>query len=331
MLSKGIVSALLTLSSVTALATDKIVLYTDRPTARLQPAADQFFAKTGVQVEIVEKAYPELLAKLTSEGAETPADLIMTKDLVYLHELTSKGFFQPYESELIKAKVSENMRHPQDLWTATSFRTRTIAYNPATVDARDLSTYEDLATEKWAGRLCVRTSKHGYNEALGAEMIVKHGYNKAKEIIAGWVANLAVDPIKGDTAALEQMASGICDVAIVNHYYLAQLIANNPNFPIKIFFANQNTDGAHTNGTGIGILKSSKNAKLATLFMETLLDDQINLELSTGHFEFPAVKYLVPGSLIKDWGTVKTTTNNWSVIGEKVEEARNLFKEVGYL
>ena len=56
MLSKWTLSALLTLSSVTSLATDKIVLYTDRPTARLQPAADKFSAETGVQVEIVEKA-----------------------------------------------------------------------------------------------------------------------------------------------------------------------------------------------------------------------------------------------------------------------------------
>lgn len=328
--SKGIFAGLLMLMTVTSQASDKIVLYTDRPTARLQPAADKFFQETGVVVEIVEKAYPQILAQLNAEGESTPADLVMVKDLVFLSELSGQGLLKPYASETITSKVAESMRDPQNLWTAVSYRARTIAYNVNKVSPQELSTYEDLADVKWAGRLCLRTSNHNYNEALVADLISRNGYEVAKNIVDGWVQNLAVDPIKGDTAILEQMASGVCDVAIVNHYYLAQLVAQNPNFPVKIFFANQGQGSVHTNGTGIGILKYSKNEALATKFMETLLDDQINLDMSTGHFEFPAVKYLAPASLIKDWGTFSVPMMNWSVIGESVPAARQLFSEVGY-
>lgn len=329
---KALGLALVTSAFLTsANAAEKIVLYTDRPTARLQPAADKFFKETGVLVEIIEKPYPQILAQLNSEGATTPADLVMTKDLVYLSELAQQGWLQPYSSDYIDNKVIPTMRHPSNLWAPTSFRTRTIVYNPNTVNPAELSTYENLADAKWAGRLCLRTSNHGYNEALVADLIVRNGYEKAKTIVDGWVQNLAVDPIKGDTALLEQIASGICDVGISNHYYLAQLLEKNPNLPVKIFFADQQNGGVHTNGTGIGLVKTSNNQALATRFMETVLDDQINLDITTGHFEFSAIKYLIPATMIKDWGKFTISPNNWSEIGEQVPAARQLFKEVGYL
>lgn len=314
----------------TAQATEKIVLYTDRPTARLQPAADKFFAETGVQVEIVEKAYPQILAQLNAEGAATPADLVMTKDLVYLSELAQMGWLKSYESSLIDGKVIPTMKHPANLWAPTSFRARTIVYNPNKVNPSELSTYEDLADAKWAGRLCLRTSNHGYNEGLVADLVVRHGFDKTKEIVDGWVQNLAIDPIKGDTPLLEQIASGACDVGIANHYYLAQLVAQNPNFPVKVFYADQNNGGVHTNGTGVGLISTTKNTELATKFMETLLDDQINLDISTGHFDFPAIKYLAPNTLIKDWGRFTISGNNWFTIGQQVPAAREIFKQTGY-
>lgn len=180
-----------------------LTIYTDRPTDRVRPVAELFTAKTGQKVTIVEEAYPALLKRIETEGANSPADLIFTKDLVFLSELARLGHFQAFQSSTIAHSVDSSMRDPQNLWTAVSKRARTIMYNPNRVQASELSTYEDLADVKWAGRLCLRTGKGSYNEALVASLIVNNGAAKAKEIVAGWVENLAVDPFPNDTKMFE--------------------------------------------------------------------------------------------------------------------------------
>lgn len=322
--------ALIAFSLVAQSAMADLTIYTDRPTDRLQPAIQIFTAQTGVKVTVVEEPYAALLKRLQTEGSAADADVIFTKDLVYLRELATLGFFQPMNSAIVNESTVDQLRDPQGLWTAISKRARTIMYNPARVDASELSTYEDLASDKWAGRVCLRTSKSSYNDALVGSFIVNNGYDQAAAMVKGLVYNLAVDPFPNDVKVLEAIANGICDVGIANTYYLAGVIAQNPNFPIKPFFANQNTTGVHVNGSGAGVAATSKQAVLATKFIETLLTDEIQLQLSSGHYEYPAKTNLLPNTLIKDWGTFKIDAANWSDIGAEAQNARKIMVDAEY-
>lgn len=317
-------SALLSFSYANALT-----VYTDRPTDRLQPIADQFTRETGVPVVIVEKAFPALLSQLEAEGDQSAADILFTKDLVFQSELAQKGWYQPMNTSSFENKVAPTMRDPRNLWTAVTFRARTLVYNPAVTDVSTLNSYEDLTADEWAGRLCVRTSNHGYNEALVASWIYTRGYEGAKNLVSGIVANLATDVFKGDTAILEAIANGTCEIGIVNHYYLATMLASKPNFPVKAKFLDQGY-GVHVNGTGVGIAKTSKNPALAQQFIELLLSDKVQVYLADAHFDYPASVMVAPQSMIKDWGLFKYDTSNWTAIGNEVETARKLVKEVGY-
>lgn len=323
--------ALIAFSLVAQSAMADLVVYTDRPTDRLQPAIQLFTAATGVKVTVLEEPYAALLKRLQTEGSSSNADVIFTKDLVYNRELASLGFFQPMHSAIVNEATVSQLRDPQGLWTAISKRARTIMYNPARVDASELSTYEDLSTDKWAGRVCLRTSKSSYNDALVGSFIVNNGYDKAAEMVKGLVFNLAVDPFPNDVKVLEAIANGVCDVGIANTYYLAGVVAQNPNFPVKPFFANQNTTGVHVNGSGAGVAATSQQAALATKFIETLLSDEIQLQISGGAFEYPAKTNLVPNTLIKDWGTFTIDAANWSDVGAEAENARQIMKDVEYL
>lgn len=307
-----------------------LTLYTDRPTARLQPAADAFHARTGQKVNIVEASYDQLMARLQAEGAGTPADLLFVKDLVYLGEVADKGMFQAMPSTRAAAQVASAMRHPQNHWVAVTYRARTLAYDPTRVDIRTISSYEDLADAKWAGRLCLRTSKGGYNEALTAQLIAKNGAQRTQTLLKGMIDNLAAPVFPNDTALLQAIAAGTCDIGIVNHYYLAQLHAQNPNFPVKIHFLDQNKGGTHVNGSGIGILKTSRQAALAQQFIDLLLSREFQLQISAGHFDYPAVMGLAPTSLIRNWGTFRASDANWQDVSRFVPTARNLFRQVGY-
>jgi len=311
-----------------------LTVYTDRPTVRVQSVADDFTALTGEKVTIVELAYPKILDRLKQEGATSPADVLFVKDIVFLADLANGGFFQSMVSPTLVNDVPQSMRDPKNLWTAVTTRGRTIVYDSTRVKASELSSYEDLAEAKWAGRLCLRTSSSAYNEALVGGLIETRGAAKAKQIVEGWVANLAVDPLAGDNAVLEAIANGVCDVGITNTYYLGQMLAKSPAFPVRAHFVDQTVAGVSGgvlgNGTGAGVAATSKQSVLATKFIELLLTDKFQLEITNAHFDYPAKLGLMPATLVKDWGDIRFNEANWATVGSRALEAKALMQAVGY-
>jgi len=328
-MKKLMAAFLLTVSALGAHA-ETLTIYTDRPTARLQPIVDQFKAEKGVDVVVVEKAYADIVAQIESEGAATPADLVFTKDLVFLSDLTNRGLLQPLTNAAVKARVAPAMKDINDNWVAVTYRARTLVYDSSRVNPSELSSYEDLADPKWAGRVCLRTSKGTYNVALIASFVHHKGEAQAKNIVSGILDNLAADVFPNDIAMMTAIANGVCDVGISNTYYLAQMLSQNPNFPVKPLFANQDSTGAHVNGSGIGVVKYSKKAALAQEFIALMLQEPAQLHLSSSHLEYPAAVGITPNTLIKDWGPFKADATNWSVIGEQVPAALRIIKELDY-
>ena len=316
--------------------TQTLTLYTDRPTARLAPSAQKFTQATGVSVTVVELPYAKLLAQYEAEGQASPADLIYVKDMVMAGELVHKGHLQsmPAGAQIQAAQtIPVALRDSSNLWTTLQFRARTIMFEPSRVKPSELSTYENLADPKWAGRLCLRTSKHNYNEALVSSLIERHGEARTREILKGWVDNLAVAPLGNDNAVLEAIANGICDVGITNTYYLGALLAKNPAFTPRPFFADQAGAGAHVNGEMIGVASSSKQVDLAGSFIELLLQDEYQIHASNDQFTYPAKESLSPLTMVKDWGRFLMDLTPWSKLSEptRIQQARDLMNEVGYL
>ncbi len=326
--------AVLSTSLISSVSHANLTVYTDRPTAMVQSVANYFTAQTGVDVTIVELSYPKILDRLKVEGASSPADVLFVKDTVFLAELAKLGFFQPMVTSFLEASVSPAMRDPKNLWTAITVRGRTIVYEPSRAKPTELSGYESLADAKWAGRLCLRTSNSAYNEALVGGLIETRGLIKAQQIVEGWVANLATDPLAGDTAVLEAIANGVCDVGITNTYYLGQMMAKNPAFPVRAHFADQSvagiSGGVLGNGTGAGVAATSRSAALATKFIELLLTDKFQIEMTNAHFDYPVKMGLMPATLIKDWGIFRFNEANWASVGARAAEAKVLMQGAGY-
>lgn len=324
---KKLVVALLVSVSAVAHA-ETLTILTDRPAVRLQPLVEQFKAEKGVDVIVVEEAYDKMEARLAADPSA--ADLIYVKDLVLLDKAVKKDLFQPLTNASVKAKVLPAMKDHNDLWVAVSFRARTMVYDASRVDVSDIKSYEDLADSKFAGRICLRTSKGTYNVALIANLVVNKGETAAKDIFAGILSNLAADVFPNDTAMMNAIATGVCDIGIANTYYLGQMLAANPNFPVKPLFANQETTGVHTNGAGVGIAKNSQKAALAQEFIALMLTDSAQLHLSSQHMEYPAAVGLTANTLIANWGTFKVDAANWSIVGEQVPAAERIIKELDY-
>ena len=214
-------------TQIQAASDDTITVYSSRKEHLIQPLFEKFTQDTGIEVNYLTGKGGDLIERLKLEGENTPADMFMTVDAGDLWYAGTQDIFQSVITDKIENNIPMHLRDPEGMWTGLSVRARTIVYSTDRVKPSELSTYSDLATKKWVGRLCLRTSKKIYTKSLVASIIHNQGEAKASEIVKGWVENLAAVPNAKDSHVMDAIISGQCDVGLVNTYYFGQLIEKN--------------------------------------------------------------------------------------------------------
>jgi iron(III) transport system substrate-binding protein len=309
---------------------DQVVVYSARIEQLIKPMFDAFSKDTGTTVKFITDKEGALLARLKAEGKNTPADMLITADAGNLWEAAREGLLRPVESKTLESNIPAYLRDPGNQWFGLSVRARTIIYNTQKVKPSDLSTYEALADPKWKGRLCLRTSKKVYNQSLVAMMIAEHGEVETEQIVKGWVANLATDPLSDDTRAMEFAAAGKCDVTIANTYYYGRLMEKNPALPLAIFWPNQDKSGVHVNISGAGVTRHANNAPGAIRLLEFLSSEKAQNLFADVNMEYPVNPRIKPDPAVAAWGTFKQNTINVNKAGELQAEAVKLMDRAGY-
>ncbi len=294
----------------------------------LEEAFLAFAEDTGVSVEFLFGGDAELRERLQAEADQTSADVFMTVDAANLQIAAEEGLLQPTDSEVLETAVPPNLRHPDGLWFGLSKRVRTIVYHPDRVDPSELSTYEDLADPRWRGRLCMRNSTNVYTQSHVASLIAHHGYQGALDVVRGWVDN-DTQIINSDVQILETIAAGGCDVGITNHYYLARLLAEDPSFPVRIFWANQGDRGVHVNISGAGVTTWADDPDQAVMLLEWLATDGQE-EFVYGNHEYPVNPEVPPPPIPAQWGTFKEDPLNAAEFAALNADAIRLMEEAGY-
>ena len=307
-----------------------VTIYSSRNEQLIKPLLDRYTEQTGVKVELVTDKDGPLMARLQAEGQNTPADMLLTVDAGNLWQAAEQGLLQPVASSVLEANVPAKYRDPEGRWTGLSLRARTIFYDPSKVSADQLSTYADLADPKWKGKLCLRTSKKVYNQSLVASMMEHLGAEKTEAVIRGWVANLATDVFSDDTNLLEAIAAGQCEVGIANSYYYGRLLDEKPDFPVKIFWANQGTTGTHVNISGAGVVTGSDNADGALKLMEWLSSDDAQGLYASADKEFPVKVGIDESEMLRSWGQFKPDDINVQKFGELQTQAIQMMDKAGY-
>lgn len=308
-----------------------IVIYSARKEQLMKPLIDAYVAETGTTIELITGKEDQLLEQLKAEGAHTPADLFITPDAGNLWKAARGGLLAQVYSKVLRSNIPAHLRDRNRRWFGLSVRARTIVYNTKKVKAAELSTYEDLADSKWQGRLCLRTSKKVYNRSLVAMMIVRLGQKEVERIVRSWVSNLATDVFSSDTKVLEAVASGQCDIGVVNTYYFGRLMKKNPSLPLSLFWPNQEKGrGVHVNVAGAGVTKYTKNGKEAVMFLEWLSSFKAQRLFADANMEWPANPQVSPHPLVADWGTFKEDTINVAHAGRLGLTATLLMERAGY-
>jgi iron(III) transport system substrate-binding protein len=309
---------------------DELTIYTSRQPQLIEPIVEKFSLETGIKVNFLSGNAQELMERIDVEGDNSPADIFMTVDAGVLWQAAERDIFNSTNSKILEENIPSYLRDPENKWFGLSKRARTIVYSNDQFNDNDFSTYEDLADPKWKGKLCLRTSKKVYNRSLMASMIDAYGFEKAKEVVTGWISNLATEVFSNDTNALKAVSSGQCGLTIVNTYYLARLL-NDPQYDnLSLFWANQSDRGVHVNISGAGIVKTSKNKQAATLLLEYLSSEKAQDFYASANKEYPVLDGAMVHASIKDWGEFIEDNINVGKLGSLQKEAVFLAQEVGY-
>lgn len=319
--------------SVQAAQKDRLVIYSSRKEQLIKPLFDKFTAETGVPIEYLTGDDGPLIQKLLAEGNRTRADILLTVDAGNLWFAAEHDLLQPVQSPILEKNVPMHLTDPKKRWFGLTVRARTLVFNPTLVQKSQLTTYEDLADPKWKGKLCLRTSKKVYNQSLVAMLIAAHGAQKTEQIVRGWVNNLATDVFPNDVLAIQAVSAGQCAVAIVNTYYFAQELQQNPKLKAEIFWPNQKiavNKGVHVNISGAGITKYAKHAELAKKLLEWLSGDEAQKMFSDLNFEYPVNPSVAMSPKISAWGSFDHNDINVNKAGVLQAEAVRLMDRVGY-
>src|SRR5215204_7606919 len=304
-----------------------VVVYNGRSQYGDEAAFKSFEDATGKRLELRGGTAPELFERLRSEGSETPADLLVTTDLANLWRAKEAGLLAPVSTPALERQVPEQWRDPDGDWWGLSLRIRT-PMRSTSVDPELVQSYEDLGSPRWKGKLCLRTSNNEYNQSLVADMLAKRGPGETRALLESWMAN---EPqiLGSDVDVLEAIAARRCDVGLTNHYYLARILADDPDFPVAPAWPDQDGAGAHANLSGVGLVKGSAHVADATSLMEHLTSPEGQREI-VANGELATNPDVAPAPHIADWADVKLDPIDVARAGALLPDAVRLMQDVGW-
>ncbi|PKR80854.1 Fe(3+) ABC transporter substrate-binding protein [Brumimicrobium salinarum] len=311
-------------------------VYTHRHYEPDQKIFKMFEDETGIEVKVINASADELIQKMKMEGEQSPADVLITVDAGRLHRAKEQGLLQRIESNVLENNIPSHLQDVDNHWFGLTKRARIIAYAKDRVQPEDLTTYEDLVTEKWDDKILVRSSSNIYNQSLMASIIANDGEDIAKKWAAGMVENMARSPKGSDRDQVKAVVAGEGDLAIVNSYYIGKMLNSADPEEVKVakeiglFFPNQDGRGTHINVSGAGVAKYAPNKENAIRFIEFLISEEAQKIFTDANYEYPVLESVAPTADIKAWGDFKEDTLNLTKLGENNKKAVLLFDEAGW-
>ena len=303
-----------------------VTVYTGRHYG-IEPVFDAFTEATGIAVRFTAGSDPELRERLTAEGDNTPADLVIAADAANIELAAGAGLLAAVDSESLSTSIPAELRSEKNEWFSLSRRLRVIMYSTKRVTDPPTS-YADLGDSKWSGRLCLRPSTHPYTQSLVASLILNRGADEARTIVESWVKNKPLY-INSDTDILKAIAAGDCDVAIANTYYLARLLDEDPATPVAISWPEQDGSGAHLNVSAAGVTKAAQHPTEALELLEWLATDG-QKAFSEANFEYPADPSVAPADVLAGFGEFTADVAAVRQLGGLNADAVDVLSRAGY-
>ena len=241
---------------------------------------------------------------------------------------------QPLQSPALEKAIPAHLRDPGNQWFGLTTRARIVYASKDRVKDGEVTTYEDLASDTWKGRICTRSGTNDYNVALTAAVLAHHDADYTKTWLEGVKANLARKPDGGDRDQVKAIWAGECDISVGNTYYMGEMLADPEQSEwansVRIIFPTFADGGTHMNISGIAMTKSAPNHDAALKLMEWLSSDEAQKIYAETNHEFPVKPGVERSALVKSWGEFTPDSLPLSDVAAKRPDALKLIEEVDF-
>jgi iron(III) transport system substrate-binding protein len=292
----------------------------------------KFAKETGIKVRLIEAAGISLIERLKREGKNSQADLILLVDAARITNAAKAGLLQPIESSNLENDVPVGLKDPNKEWYALTRRVRVMVANPRIVDVSKINDYTDLADPSLKGKVCLRNRKSPYNQSLVANQIINKGELETKAWLSGMISNVSQPFFPGDISIIRAVSKKKCGVGIVNHYYVARMLAG-VNGRRDALYAKKTKvltpNPAHVNISAGGIAKYAKNKNEAIKLLEFLASPEGSKGLAAPTFEHP-LKQVNQNEIVKNFGEFISDSVTVEDLGKKNSLAIKLMKDAGW-
>jgi len=263
---------------------DELTLYSGRIEPIIGPAIKRFEdGPGGRKVKVRYGDSPALAAQISEEASNSPADIFFAQDAGSLDAVEKRGLLEPLPADIL-AKVPKQYQSANSKWIGVTGRSRIIAYGPKVKRSELPDSPLKLTDPKWKGRVGwapTNASLQGYITALR----LIQGEDVAKRWLEGMVRN-DVQPYDSNIPVRDAIAKGEIDLGLINHYYVAEAVAEDPDYPVKVHFPPEDL-GSLVNTAGIGVLASSKHKKQALAFVRAMLSKPTQRYFADSSKEYP--------------------------------------------
>ncbi|HEY6731360.1 MAG TPA: extracellular solute-binding protein [Solirubrobacterales bacterium] len=309
--------------------TEGITLYSGRIPAAIGPAVDSYEAEADrdVQVRFAETA--DLAATLVEEGDASPADAFFAQEPGAIAAVAEAGLLTKLPDDILE-RVPPQFRDPEGRWVGVTGRARVIAYNSDVVKESELPPSPfGLTAPKWKDRVGWSPASSSMQEYVTA-LRAKYGDERTKEWLEAMVDNGAV-AFPDNVTIRDAIDDGEIDVGLINHYYVAQAIAEEgPNYPVAVYFPPGGL-GSLMLLTSVGVLESSDRKPEAFAFLRSLLSDKSQAFFTSSSKEYPLVRGAKPDPSLSV-PIAKIPVSDSSLVDLKELQATiDLMKEAGAL
>ena len=292
----------------------------------------KFAEETGIKVRLIEAAGISLIERLKREGRNSQADLILLVDAARITNAAKAGLLQSITSSSLEQDVPEGLKDPGKEWYALTRRVRVMVANPKVVDVNKIKDYTDLADPSLKGKVCLRNRKSPYNQSLVANQIVNKGELETKAWLNGMISNVSKPFFPGDISIVRAVAKKKCGIGIVNHYYVARMLAG-VNGRRDALYAKRTTvltpNPAHVNISAGGVAKYATNKNEAIQLLEFLASPEGSKGLAAPTFEHP-LKEINQNQIVKNFGEFIPDKVTNEELGENNSLALKMMKEAGW-
>ncbi len=315
-------------ASPAASAGGSLTVYSGRSEELVGPLLERFEQGSGIQVDVKYASTTDLAATLLEEGDASPADVFFAQDAGALGALAADGRLAALPQEILD-RVDARFRSVDGQWVGVSGRARVAAYDTRVLSEADLpDSVLDLAEPEWKGKLGWAPSNASLQSFVTALRVVE-----GDETARAWLEDIQANEPKvyeGNSQALEGVAAGEVQVALINHYYLLEAMAERGEIPVANHFFAAGDPGSLVNVAGAGILTTAKNGDAARALIAFLLAEESQRYFAEETYEYPLIEGVAADARLTPLAEIESPDIDLSDLAD-LQGTLELMQEAGVL